>query len=142
MVSNTIVSLYTGDLPTGKNRKISAGPLYPAEDVLGILKGQQAIVAWTDKAIKDVQRLALDDCDLLELVEIAVQEGTFKGSEWCVQRPNGPWAACDAYVLVRTEQLPHLRREMDCEYYIKFAIGRTGTVFLLASCHLPEDRRF
>ena len=54
---------------------------------------------------------------------------------------HGPWAACDAYVLVRTEHLPHLRKDMECEYYIKFAIGKTGTVLLLASCHLPEDRR-
>ncbi|PLY15334.1 MAG: hypothetical protein C0631_07640 [Sedimenticola sp.] len=74
-------------------------------------------------------------------MEIAVQSGRFRGAEWCVQHPNGPWAACDAYSFVRREWLAHAHREMSMEYYIKFAIAKTGKLLLVVSCHPPEDRR-
>ena len=145
MVNDTIVSRYTGKLPlkTGASRKIPGGPLYPAGEVRALLKdlGGQAVYAWTDKCSRDMQKWALEADDLCELLGIALQTGRFRGAEWCVQRPNGPWAACDAYSLVRWEWVEYAQREMDMEYYIKFAIAKTGKVLLVVSCHPSEDRR-
>jgi len=145
MVNNTIVSRFTGDLPLGEgeSRKIPGGPLYPAGEVLALLAGSgiQAVRAWTRKCAEDLQKWELDADDLRELIETALRSGRFRGAEWCVQQPNGPWAACDAYVVVRPEWVQYAHREMDIEYYIKFAMSRTGTVLLVVSCHPPEERR-
>jgi len=145
MVNKTIVSRFTGDLPLdeGACRKIAGGPLYPADEVLALLteSGAQAVRAWTNKCQRDMQKWSLDTDDLCELMEIAVRLGRFHGAEWCVQRPNGPWAACDAYSLVRREWIVYAHREMDLEYYIKFAIAKRGKLLLLVSCHPTEDRR-
>ena len=143
MVNTRIVSRFTGDLPVSEfNRKIAAGPLYPEEDVLSLLNSDaESIIAWTQKCISDVQKWSLDDSDLHELVKLAVTGGRFMGSEWCKQKPGGPWAACDAYVVIRSEWVQTARREMDIEYYIKFAVGKTGAILLLISCHPYELRR-
>lgn len=145
MVNTRIVSRYSGKLPLGEgvSRKIPGGPLYPPSEVLALLadSGSQAVHAWTDKCNRDIQKWSLDAEDLCELIEIAVRSGRFRGAEWCEQRPNGPWAACDAYSLVRREWMAFAHREMDMEYYIKFAVAKTGTVLLVVSCHPPEDRR-
>lgn len=145
MVNTTIISRFSGRLPLGEgeSRKITSGPLYPAEEVLALLAnpGSQAIHAWTDKCGRDMQKWSLDADDLCELLEVALKAGRFLGAEWCVQRPNGPWAACDAYALVRQEWIPYAHREIDMGYYIKFAIAKTGKVLLVVSCHPSEDRR-
>jgi len=144
MVNNRIVSRFTGVLPeNGNDRKIRGGPLYPAEEIMSLLgnDGSEPIITWTKKCTSDVQRLSLDDDDLIELVQIAVYGGRFIGAEWCEQKPGGPWAACDAYSIIRKEWIPAARKEMDFEYYIKFAIGKTGKILLLTSCHPPEEWR-
>ncbi len=145
MVNITIVSRFSDGLPPGEGetRKIPGGPLYPAAEVLELLAdvGDQAVRAWTDKCSKDMQKWSLDADDLCELLRIALNSGRFLGAEWCVQRPDGPWAACDAYSLVRQEWVCHARREMDMEYYIKFAIAKTGKILLVVSCHPPESKR-
>lgn len=145
MVTSTIVSKHEGALPSDsgnwKGRKIPDGPLYTTGDVLEVLNlGDNAIRTWTKKCSRDVQNLSLDADDLCELVRIALHSGQFKGSEWCEQKPFGPWAACDAYSLTRNEWVPAMRREMTFEYYIKFAIAKSGNLLLMASCHLQEDR--
>src|SRR5512139_2302432 len=115
MVNKTIVSRFTGDLPLveGACRKIAGGPLYSVDEVLTLLakSGDQAVHAWTNKCSEDMQKWALDAGDLSELIERAMHSGRFLGAEWCVQRPNGPWAACDAYSLTRREWMPHAHRE-------------------------------
>lgn len=145
MVNTKIISRYTGPLPEGEgaDRKISGGPLYQAHEVLQLLEngGGEAITAWTDKCVRDIQKWALDADDQLELLRLAVNGGRFICAEWCVQNPSGPWAACDAYSVVRSEWIQAMRREINTEYYIKFAIGKTGTILLLVSCHPPEERR-
>lgn len=144
MVNTTIVSRFTGELPlqAGACRKIAGGPLYPEEEVLALLAGTggEAVRAWTERCSRDLQKWSLDADDLCELIDIAVRAGRFIGAEWCVQHPNGPWAACDAYSLVRQEWVPHARRDMEFTYYVKFAIAKTGKVLLVVSCHPPEDR--
>ena len=55
-------------------------------------------------------------------------------------KPSGPWAACDAYQLWHNEWVQAAYKEMCFEYYIKFAIGKSGKLLLLVSCHEPQDR--
>lgn len=143
MVNIKVISSYTGKLPVNEfDRKIVTGPLYPEEEVLSLLNsGSESIITWTRKCTADVQRLSLDDSDLFELVELAVRGGRYNGSEWCEQKPGGPWAACDAYSVIRPEWIPAAHKEMDIEYYIKFAVAKTGAILLLISCHPYELRR-
>ena len=145
MVNTAVVSEFAGGPPLaeGACRVIAGGPLYPAAKVLALLAGSgaRAVRVWTEKCDKDIQKCSMDTEDLCELMATAVRSGRFRGAEWCVQRPNGPWAACDAYSVVRREWIAHAHKEFDVEYYIKFAIAKTGQLLLVASCHLPEDRR-
>jgi len=143
MVNNRIVSRYEGVLPNGTNasRGIPGGPLYSMGEILSILAGgSDAIRAWTKKCVVDMQKWSLDDADVYELIEMAVRSGRFIGSEWCQQNSNGSWAACDAYQVTRNEWLDTTRKYMDCDYYLKFAIGKQGNLLLVVSCHPPEDR--
>jgi hypothetical protein len=140
MVTTRIVSRFSGPPLPGEaaGRKISGGPLYEATEVLGLLDraGGAAVQAWSRDCIRDVQKLELDGDDLAGLIGEAVHCGRFLGAEWCVQKPDGPWAACDAYSLRRHEWIEAAGKEMLAEYYIKFAISKTGLLLLLASCHL------
>ncbi|HEU4344422.1 MAG TPA: hypothetical protein VFU31_22945 [Candidatus Binatia bacterium] len=145
MVSDKIVSRYAGKLPESANsdRGIPHGPLYPVAEVLGLLENSvnPNIQVWTRKCAADVQKLALDADDLVDLLKEAVLGNHFIGSEWCRQNPNGPWAACDAYALSRQEWVAVAHKEIRMEYYLKFSVGKTGKILLLASCHLSEERR-
>lgn len=139
MVSAKVVSRYQHGFPGvgAPVRAITGGPLYPNGEVLSLIaaNGEQSIRLWTRKCAEDIQEMALDSEELHELLTEALLKGRFIGSEWCQQQPTGPWAACDAYCLVRRELMPAARRELDMEYYLKFAIGISGTILLLASCH-------
>ena len=144
MVSNIIVSRYSGVPPTSNTpsaRTIAGGPLYSKEDVLPILElGESAIVPWTQKCASDLKKYELDHSDVIHLINLALAKGEFKGSEWCINKPGGAWAACDSYRLFEMAWVPAAHKEMLFEYYVKFAIGRTGKVILTVSCHLSEGR--
>lgn len=133
-----IVSQQGSQIPgSGESRKIAGGPLYPAAQILAMLSSTEPtqIVNWTKKCIADAAKWELEESDIRELLELALRNGRFCGSEWCEQGNGGPWAACDAYSLIRREQYPNLRKEFDMEYYIKFAIAKSGRAILVASCH-------
>jgi len=137
------LSAYSGLPPTSAqaSRDIAGGPLYQPAEVRALLeKGEAAIVPWTRKCKNDLLRLSLDLTDAQALVREALQQGRFRNSEWCEQQPNGPWAACDAYQLLRKEWVKAAYKEMAFEYYVKFAIGKTGKLLLLVSCHEPQER--
>lgn len=144
MVNNRIVSRFTGDPPAndGDCRQIADGPLYPAAEVLTLLgkERENALSLWTRKCKSDAQKYGLDLEDLSDLLTEALRDGYYKGSEWCVQRPNGPWAACDVYCLNRSEWIENAHKYMKMEYYLKFAMARSGLLLLLVSCHLSEHR--
>lgn len=143
MVKNIICSQFAGPPPPDAQiRTIPSGPLYPPSEVLKLIKqiSEDDVIAWTEKCILDLQSLNLDARDLMELVTIAVTRGRFRKSKWCIQSQNGPWAACDAYSIVRKEFIEKAYREMDIEYYLKFAISLNGAVLLIISCHPPKDR--
>jgi hypothetical protein len=136
------ISAYQGEPPANlEPRIIASGPLYESGQVLQLLAEEQALKLWTRKSQIDVQRMSMDREDIADLVKEALMNGTFLGSEWCYQKPAGPVAACDAYRLSRLEYPPNSRMEMRFDYYVKFALSRSGTLLLIVSCHLSEDRR-
>ena len=140
MVSVSIVSRYgAGTLPpSGGNRKLAGEPLHGADEVLELLADikSEPVVAWTRKCSEDAHSLGFNQDDLCELLRLAVNVGQFRGAEWCMQREGGPWAACDAYAVERREWVAHAHKKMRLEYYVKFAIAKSGNKVLLASCHL------
>ncbi len=139
MVNNSSnISAYEGKAPTSndKNRIISEVPLYNTARILEILKeGDENTIPWTRRCIQDIECLSLDKSDVRTLIKDAITNGTYKNSQWCTQKPAGPWAACDAYQLFRSEWVQYAKKNMRIEYYVKFAIGKTGKILLLVSCH-------
>lgn len=141
MVRNSInLSAYDATPPVdGGERKIGSTPLYHRQEVLSLLAdNDDAVHPWTRKCIRDMQFLSLDHKDVAQLVLEALSNGRFIRAEWCQQKPGGPWAACDAYVFTRKEWVHNAYKEMAFDYYIKFAISKTGKLLLLVSCHLSE----
>ncbi len=118
----------------GADQKIAGGPLYSPDELEPLLLGGHLLL-WTRKCIADAAKLDLDEVAAGALIWEAVTEGRYHCSEWCGQKPGGPVAACDAYVLYRKEWNEAARRDLDCEYFVKFAIGKTGKVVLTISCH-------
>lgn len=137
MVNDRIVSRVTGT-PTRRNGGIiQRAPLYPADEVLDLLeqRGVEAFTLWTNDCQKDVQNLALDHDGVLELLRHALTGGRFLNAQWCQQKPGGPWAACDAYSTTRSEWIEAAFKSFDIQYYVKFAMSRSGKLLLLVSCH-------
>ncbi|MFT5758590.1 MAG: hypothetical protein ACI9LM_003336 [Alteromonadaceae bacterium] len=145
MVNNRVnVSAYSGLPPievSSDTIYIEDGPLYDVEKVLQLLtEGDEKTIPWTRKCKTDLQKWSLDKEDARQIVKDAIsqQEGTYLNSQWCVQNPTGPWAGCDSYKLVRDEWVEYAHKYMRFEYYVKFAIGKTGKILLLVSCHLSQ----
>jgi hypothetical protein len=136
MVSSIILSRYREGLDPGfvGRQKIAGGPLYPVEDILPLVEAE-TIIAWTSKCIKDLQKWSLDTEDMAELIKLAVTNGRYKDSQWCQQKPNGAWAACDAYTVIEERWNENTNQYQDTEFYLKFAIGKLGNVILTISCH-------
>lgn len=131
------VSAYEGSPPEeGGDRKITGGPLYAVEDLMALASEDQ-VTLWSAGAIRDAEKWSLDVSDVSRLIECAVRKGRYGRSEWCIQKPNGPWAACDAYAVTVEEWVETARRNMPVTYYLKFCIAKTGSVLLLVSNH-PE----
>jgi hypothetical protein len=108
------------------------------DDLSSVLDlGENSLKLWTRDAVKDVRdKLELDMNDLIELLRlISTGKAAYLKSEWCVQKPTGPWAACDSYRIQREEWIKHANKYMSIEYYVKFAIGKTGKLLLIISCH-------
>ncbi len=131
------VSAYTASEPPAAadaDRKIrTPRPLYSAEAVIAAANG--SIAAWTERCTRQARDLGFDDDELLDLLRETLRQGGYKDSEWCEQSSEGPWAACDAYAMRRQEWNDRAFKYLGCEYYVKFAIAKTGTVLLLVSCH-------
>lgn len=131
------VSAYEGTPPEEDgDRRITGGPLYCLEAVTA-LAGKDQVTLWSAGAIRDAEKWSLDVSDVARLIECAVRQGRYRGSEWCIQKPKGPWAACDVYTVTVDEWVEAARRNMPVPYYLKFCIAKTGSVLLLVSNH-PE----
>lgn len=144
MVNNQLnLSAYEGVPPSDDqaSRTIMGGPLYDMAAMLLVLaQGESAIVPWTRKCISDLKKYEMAHDDVVDLIRTALARGNFKGSEWCVNKPGGHWAACDSYQVFIKQWVAAAHKDMVFEYYVKFAIGKTGKVVLTISCHLSEDR--
>jgi hypothetical protein len=137
MVNDKVVSRFVGTPGREDGGIIQYEPLYPADEVLDLLekRGTEALRLWTNKCHRDVQDLVLDHEDIAELLQLALKRGRFKNAQWCKQKPGGPWAACDAYTVIRSEWIDAACRSLDIEYYVKFALNKSGTLLLIVSCH-------
>lgn len=142
MVNTVNVSAYKGTPPQEPSvdgrHYIEGGPIYSLEDLESLLdQGENLLRLWTKDCVKDVQNLFDGDLSgVLELLKtIAADKARYLKSEWCVQKPTGPWAACDSYQILREEWIQHAHKYMSIEYYVKFAIGKTGSLLLVISCH-------
>lgn len=133
---NIIVSQYSGSgVPgPGAPRPIAGGPLYPIAEVLSLLLTAE-IRPVTRKCTEDVQKLSLGDDDLKDLLTSALRTGRYKASEWCSVGNGNSWAACDSYTVTRSEWNEHAHKELQFCYYIKFCIGKLGSVIMMISCH-------
>ena len=137
MVNSVNVSLYDGVPPESENavRVIRGGPLYPPAKVRAALECKGAI-AWTDDAGENMQDLGFDIEDVVTLIDLALTCGRFLNSQWCKQKKGGPWAACDGYKVGRLEWNENAYKELKSEYYLKFAVAKSGALVLTTSCHL------
>lgn len=133
MVNFIIVSEYSGGPTPGDRVKIDGGPLYSLERVQGLVSKSGSVFLWTTKCRRDVPNLGWDEDDVAELVQ-CLSLDDYKDSEWC-DNGKGAWAACDAYTIRRREWIEAARKEMTVEYFLKFAIGKTGALVLMVSCH-------
>jgi hypothetical protein len=132
MVTFIVVSEYSGGPIPGDRVKIEGGPLYSLERVQGLAVRPGGLFLWTRKCLRDVANLTWDADDVASVIS-ALKSSDYKDSEWC---DNGKsWAACDAYTIRRREWIETARKEMTVEYFLKFAIGKTGALVLMVSCH-------
>ncbi len=142
MVNKNNVSQYNASPPPDSedgDPSINGGPLYLPLDVRGILDaGEDAINLWTKKCGFDVQKMDMDKAGVATLISTALTQGRYINSQWCVPQPGEPWAACDAYSVTRGEWIENANKYMDFEYYIKFAINRSGNLILTVSCHVSR----
>ena len=134
MVRFLVVSEYSGGPDPGDRVKIGVEPLYSLERVRALANDPKQVRLWTKKAAKDVLSLIWSEVDVAELLT-ELQPHQYIDSEWCTNG-LGVWAACDAYAVRRREWVSAVKKEMNMEYFVKFAIGKTGALVLVVSCHL------
>ncbi|NMM82414.1 hypothetical protein B2J86_16000 [Acidovorax sp. SRB_14] len=67
-------------------------------------------------------------------VILALRAGDYIDSEWC-ENGKGAIAACDAYRVSVTEIAPATGKPVRMEYFLKFAVSKTGALVLIVSCH-------
>lgn len=134
MVSFKVISEYSGGPDPGDRVKIGIVPLYPLERVRALANDPKQVRLWTRKIAKDVRNLVWSEVDVAALLT-ELQPHQYIDSEWCTNGV-GVWAACDAYAVRRREWVKTVNKEMNTEYFVKFAIGKTGTLVLVVSCHV------
>lgn len=133
MVNRKILSQYKNSPPEdGDARKILGGPLYTEDQVISAVQA----IPWTRKCKNDTANLRLDNDELLSLIKDAVTLGRYKDSEWCTDRPDGNFVACDSYVYKKRVWSDSQSKEVIDEYFVKFCVGQNGVLLLAVSCHL------
>ena len=129
-----IISAYAGPPAPGGKVKIFPGPLYSLERVKALAAEQEALILWTQKCRRDIQNLHWDVTEVSDLL-LGLSSRNYIDSEWC-ENGKQAWAACDAYLTQRKEWVERMRKQVSMSFFVKFAIGKTGKVVLLVSCHL------
>ena len=99
----------------------------------------EVVIPWTRNSISDATRLHASYCEEFDtdahfvamlLTELETK-GEYIDSEWCCNDKKLV-AACDAYRLTRAERA-HNGKVYVMEYYLKFAIAKSGNVILTVS---------
>lgn len=136
MVKFFVISEYSLNPPaSGQGRvKIANGPLYELERVQQ-LAAVGSLQAWTDSCDKTIYNLFAGDLAAVADLLQCLRTQDYRDSEWCTNGRNA-LAACDAYKLCRREWVASTGKTMPVEYFLKFAVSKTGQLALLASCHL------
>lgn len=135
MVKLIVVSEYSSDPPTDIGRvKIDGGPLYDLKRVQALLQGESRLQAWTEKCRKDVRKWFDDDWQRISGLIGSLRSADYIDSEWC-ENGKGAVAACDAYSCHLMETAPATGQPLRMEYFVKFAVSKTGTLVLIVSCH-------
>lgn len=140
MVKIIVLSQYSTSPPTqmGVGRiKIDGGPLYDLATVQQLVDDPDCINLFTRTCIGEVQKLFDSDTEQVAALIQALDQRDYIDSEWCENGKVGV-AACDAYRIKRAEVVVATGKSMTTEYFLKFAIGKTGQLVLLVSCHLSR----
>jgi hypothetical protein len=145
MVSNLNLSLYSGSPPQNSDGdlKISDGPLYDKESVMKILHelGADSINVVTRRANSHIRKYDLDiDDGVLKLLKLALKSGDYLNSQWCEHGKGNTWSACDAYSVMESKWNEYMYDYLETKWYIKFAIGKTGKLILIVSCHSSDEQ--
>lgn len=135
MVKMIILSEYSLNPPEAEvgRVKIGGGPLYDLVRVQAMASNSQ-LAAWTEKCRKDVHKWFDSDLERVAELILSLQPKDYIDSEWC-ENGKGAIAACDAYSLNVTETAPATGKPVRMEYFVKFAVSKTGALVLIASCH-------
>lgn len=137
MVKLIVVSEYSSNPPAGPGTgriKIGGGPCYGLARVQDLVLDENQLKAWTEKCRKDVRKWFDDDLQRVADLIGSLKESDYIDSEWC-ENGKGAVAACDAYSVRRVETAPATGQPIRMEYFLKFAVSKTGTLVLMASCH-------
>ena len=140
MVKIIVLSEYSTSPPEqlGFGRlKISGGSLYDLAQVQKLVADPDCIKLATRACIKDVHALFGSDLECVADLIQALGAADYRDSEWCESGAAGVMA-CDAYQIRRIEQLADQPKSVTVEYFLKFAVGKTGQLLLLVSCHLSK----
>ncbi|THB63506.1 MAG: hypothetical protein D6B27_12110 [Gammaproteobacteria bacterium] len=139
-----IVSKYTESPPlsnkaTDKERFIrnSGNPIYSKDEVIEAIRSNAKIAPYTERCINNLSILNLEIKDMPELLMKVVNSGEHINSQWCLNTKGTTWAASDSYVYRYEHYIEHIHKYLPCEYYVKFAIGKTGNIILLVQIHQP-----
>lgn len=137
MVNNLNLQPPASDSPSDDERKIQGGPLYPLSEVQDNVREYGRIFLVTRDCRRDVEnRLGWSTDDVGQLV-LELSDRDYRNSEWC-KSSISKWLPCDAYTIRRSEHINASGISVNCEYYLKFAIGPDGTALLFVSCHLSN----
>jgi len=114
--------------------KIAVGPLYDLARVHALAKDSDKLKALTKKCRNDVDKFFAGDYEEVAELILCLKRKDYIDSEWC-ENGGGGIAACDAYSVRRVEELPVTGKRYTFEYFLKFAISKTGALVLVVSCH-------
>lgn len=134
MVTFKNLSAYEGAPPKdGGSRKITGGPLYELAKIQALSAQPGSVKLWTRRCVDKAADLGFDAAGVGGLIrELSNQD--YRDSEWC-ENGKGGTAACDAYTLSRLEHVEATNKSYRIEYFLKFALSKTGTLVLMVSCH-------
>jgi hypothetical protein len=138
---SVVLSEYSSQPPDGPGRAkiVTACPLYALARVQALVADETQLETqlflWTKKCRNDVHQLF--DSDLAQVAELlqGLQASDYIDSEWC-ENGRGALVACDAYRIRRREVALATGKPMTVEYFVKLAIGKTGQLVLMVSCHV------